>query len=135
MSAFERYVSEIVEEESAGCVEERFSSSDGQFAALQILQPFPSLNWRLDLLILESTGDISNNTVIYRRLGVLTLEYMDPKNAASPELLKLLKRSKKSLRNRLDPGSRPRSIKIRQCKEVFEELVANPWQRQTLIIV
>lgn len=135
MSAFERHVSEIVEEESAGCVEERFCSSDGQFTALQILQPFPSMNWRLDLLILESTGDISNNTVIYRRLGVLTLEYMDPKNAASPELLKLLKRSKKSLRNRLDPGSRPRSIKIRQCKEVFEELVANPWQRQTLIIV
>jgi hypothetical protein len=69
MSAFERYVSEVVEQESREEVEERFSSSHGGFAALQILQRFPSDYWNLDLLLLESTNKAPSGIVAHRRLG------------------------------------------------------------------
>jgi hypothetical protein len=44
MPAFERYVSQIIEEESAGEVEEKFSSFNGRFAALLMFQHFPSVD-------------------------------------------------------------------------------------------
>lgn len=134
MSKFERYVSKMVEE-SAGEVEEKFSSLNCRFVALQMLQHFPSMDRRLDILILEATGGMSNGMTIHRRLGVLPLRYIDQRNMASPELLKVLEESRGSLRSRLGEGSRRRSTKLRQGKEVFEELVAEPWLIQTMIIV
>ena len=135
MSVLERYVSNIVEEESVGEVEERFSSSNGRFAALQMLQHFPSMDRRLDLLILEGTGDTLNDMTIYRRVGVLSLQYVHQSFIASPELVKMREVSKRSLRSRLGSNSHRRSEKLRQSKEVFEELVAEPWPRRTIIII
>lgn len=135
MSVLERYVSNIIEEESVGEVEERFSSSNGRFAALQMLQHFPSMDRRLDLLILEGTGDTLNDMTIYRRVGVLSLQYVHQRFIASPELVKIREVSKSSLRSRLGSNSHRRSEKLRQSKEVFEELVAEPWPRRTIIII
>lgn len=135
MSALERYVSNIVEEESIGEVEERFSSSNGRFAALQMLQHFPSIDRRLDLLVLEGTGGTLNSMTIYRRVGVLSLQYIHQRFIASPELVKVREVSKRSLRSRLGSDSHRRSKKLGQSKEVFEELVSEPWSRRTIIII
>lgn len=134
MSAFERYISDIVEEESAGEVEEKFSSPNGRFAALQMLQHFPSLDRRLDFLILEANVGTPNGTATHRRLGVLTLRYIDRRYMASPELVKIHEAAKGSLRSRLGANTHRRSKKLRQSKEVFEELAAKPWPTQTIII-
>ena len=96
---------------------------------------FPSMDRRLDLLILEGTGDTLNDMTIYRRVGVLSLQYVHQSFIASPELVKLRKVSKNSLRSRLGSDSHRRSKRLRQSKEVFEELVAEPWPRRTIIII
>lgn len=130
MSVFERYVSEVIEDECEEDTEERLSSSNGQFTALQILQPFPWSSVRL-----ESTCRTLHGKIVYRRLGVLTLEHPDPEDAACPELLKMLSKSEKSIRNRSDPRSKPRWKSIRQCQHVLEELIADAWPMQTVVIV
>jgi hypothetical protein len=135
MPAFERYVSQIIEEKSAGEVEEKFSSFNGRFAALLMFQHFPSVDRRLELLILETTGGTSNCMTIHRRLGVLSLRYIHQRCIASPELLKVFEVSKGSLRSRLGADGHRRSRKLRQSKDVFEELAAKPWPSQTIIIV
>jgi hypothetical protein len=135
MSALERYVSNVVEKESIGGVEERFSSPNGRFAALQMLQHFPSMDRRLDLLVLEATGDTSDGMTLYHRIGLLTLRDIDRRFIASPALAKVLEKSKGSLRSRLGSGSRRRSGKLQESKEVFEEMVAEPWPRRTIIII
>jgi hypothetical protein len=118
MSALERYVSKVVEKESVGGVEERFSSPNGRFAALQMLQHFPSMDRRLDLLVLEATGDTSDGMTLYRRLGLLTLRYIDRRCMASPALVKVLEKSKGSLQSQLGSGSHRRSKTLQESKEV-----------------
>ncbi|KAH0565866.1 hypothetical protein GP486_000744 [Trichoglossum hirsutum] len=136
MPALERHISKVVEEESIRGVEEVYSfPSDGRYAALQVLQHFPSMDRRLDLLILEATGGNSKCIPIYRRVGVLTLRHFDQRLVASPSLRDAYERSKHSLRSRLGPESSRRRVRWTQCKEVFLELAAEPWLRQTVIIV
>jgi hypothetical protein len=135
MSALERYVSNVVEKESVGGVEERFSSPNGRFAVLQMLQHFPSMDQRLDLLVLEVTGDTSDGMILYHRLGLLTLWYIDRRITASPALVKALEKSKGSLRSQLGSGSHRRSETLQESKEVFKEMVAEPWPRRTIIII
>jgi hypothetical protein len=135
MSALERYVSNVVEKESVGGVEERFSSPNGRFAVLQMLQHFPSMDKRLDLLVLEVTGDTSDGMILYHRLGLLTLRYINRRITASPALVKALEKSKGSLRSQLGSGSHRRSETLQESKEVFKEMVAEPWPRRTIIII
>jgi hypothetical protein len=135
MSALERYISNIVEEESLGEVEEKFTSSTGRFAVLKMLQPFPSLDRRLVVLILEATGGTSNGIAVHRRLGVLTFRYIHQSQMVSPKLLKSREAAKCSLRSRLGSNTPPRSEKLRKSKEVFKELDAQPWPTQTIIII
>jgi hypothetical protein len=135
MSALERYVSKVVEQESVGEVEESFSSPNGRFAALQMLQHFPSMDRRLDLLVLEATGGTSDGMTLYRRLGLLTLRYIIRRFTASPALVKVMEKSKGSLRSHLGSGGPRRSGKLQESKEVFEEMVAEPWPRRTVIII
>jgi hypothetical protein len=85
MSAFKRYVSEVVKQESREEVEERFSSLHGGFAALQILRGFLSDCYHLDILLLESTNKVPSGIVAHRRLGVLTLRGTN--QGAYPRLL------------------------------------------------
>ena len=136
MPALERHISQVVEEESLQGVEEIYSfPSNGRYVALQVLQHFPSMDRRLDLLILEATGGNSKCIPIYRRVGVLTLRHYHQRSVASPELRDVFERSKHSLGSRLDPGSGPRRVRWAQSKDVFLELAAEPWPRQTVIIV
>lgn len=134
MSTFERCISEAIEDECVEGTEERSSSSNGRFAALQMLQPFPWSGTRRDLLILESTGKTMQGNSVYRRLGVLTLEHTDPRHLARPRLIERLRTSDRSITSQLNPRSKTRPMKIRQCKRVLEELVADPWPMQTIII-
>jgi hypothetical protein len=137
MSAFERYVSEVVEQESREEVEERFSSLHGGFAALQILWRFPSGYCHLDILLLESTNKATSGMVAHRRLGVLTLRRT--KQVASPKLLQRIEASKQaskySLRSQLGANIHQSSRRTSAAKAVFKELAANPWPRRTVIIV
>jgi hypothetical protein len=133
MSAFERYVSKVVEQESREEVEERFSSSHGGFAALQILQRFPSDYWNLDLLLLESTNKAPSGIVAHRRLGVLTLQHTN--QGANSSLLQRIKASKRSLRSQLGENLHQPSNATPPAEAAFKELAMNPWPRQTVVIV
>ncbi|KAH7111132.1 hypothetical protein B0J11DRAFT_599023 [Dendryphion nanum] len=134
MSAFERHISEIVEEESAGSVKAGSSCSSSHFVALQVARKTLSGILRHDLLILESTSDTLDDTIVYRRLGVLSLEYVSRNCIACPEFVKKIEQSRKSLRNRLGPGGNVRSREIRRCKKVLVELIKTPWPTQTVMI-
>jgi hypothetical protein len=46
-----------------------------------------------------------------------------------------LEKLKGSLRSQLGSGSHRRSKKLQESKEVFEEMVAEPWPRRTIIII
>jgi hypothetical protein len=127
MSAFERHVSCIVEEESAGQVEEKFTSSNSQYTALKMLRHLPHL--RYELLILEGTGDSSNGMTIHRRLGVLTVEHRA--ETSSPSITTLVEELDKSLRSQLSGGICYQTTKL-QSIEVFEEIDA--WPTHTIII-
>jgi hypothetical protein len=127
ISRFERYLSELIEEESPGDVEDQYvSPPGGHFAAIKMV----SNSLTLDLLILEATGDVSNGISVYRRIGVCTLLYIHESDIAPPELRKI----KPSLTTRLGPprGKR-KGIKARN--DVVEELESESWEQETVIIV
>jgi hypothetical protein len=90
---------------------------------------------RLDLLVLEATGGTSDGMTLYHRLGLLTLRYIHRRFTASPALVKALEKSEGSLRGQLGSGSHRRSKTLQESKEVFEEMVAEPWPRRTIIII
>ena len=131
MSEFERHLSEIVEKESLGGVEYRYSSPPGgHSAALQMLGDVDLL----DLLVLEATGEVSNGINVYRRVGVLTLRYFPEENVASPNLIATLEKLKTSRTARLGP--KKEGIKTQKASNhVVTELMREPWETETVIIV
>jgi len=131
MSKFERHVSEIVETESSGSVEPRYSSPPGgHFAALQMLEDGGSL----DLLVLEATGKVQNSVHVYRRVGVLKLLHIHESNAASPDTIAALEKLEESRIARLSPRKQQwENQKI--CNDVIRELQRDPWEIVTVTIV
>jgi hypothetical protein len=131
ISKFERHLSEIVENESLGNVEHRYSSPHGgHFAALQILGDMHSL----DLLVLKATGEVSNSINVYRRVGVLTLRYFHRGSIASPDLIARLKEFETSRTALLGPQEKNRR-KQKGSNDVVMELRREPWKTETVIIV
>ena len=132
MSAFERYVSEIVEEESQGAVEDRSSSSSGgHFVALQMLGDSNSLA----LLVLEATGEVSSGINMYRRVGALTLWYFREEDVASPDVLaKLSDLEEKSLTFQLGPQKLLGGQSLKASSNVVAEMWREPWNLGTVII-
>ena len=131
MSEFERHLSEIVEKESLGGVEYRYSSPPGgHSAALQMLGDVDLL----DLLVLEATGEVSNGINVYRRVGVLTLRYFPKGSVASPDLIARLEEFKTSRTARLSPKEES-TKKQKASNHVVTELRREPWKTETVIIV
>lgn len=131
ISEFERQLSKIVEKESLGDVEHRYSSPpSGHFAALQMHIDMNSL----DLLVLEATGEISNKINVYRRVGVVKIRHFHNKSVASPNLIAMLKKIENSRAVRLGPQrEKPRKWKV--SNDVITEIQREPWKRETVIIV
>jgi hypothetical protein len=131
ISEFERHLSEIVETESLGGVEHRYSSPPGgHFAALQMLRDIHSL----DLFVLEATGEVSNGINVYRRVGVLTLRYFPKRSMASPDLIAKLEAFETSRTARLGPQKEKRG-KQKASNDVVMELERESWKTETVIIV
>ncbi|KAH0536321.1 hypothetical protein FGG08_006794 [Glutinoglossum americanum] len=131
ISEFERHLSEIVENESLGGMEHRYSSPPGgHFAALQMLGDIHSL----DLLVLEATGEVPNGINVYRRVGVITLQYLSKGNIASPDLIAKLKEFETSRTARLGLEKKKRE-KRKASNNVVMELRREPWKTETIIIV
>jgi hypothetical protein len=131
ISEFERHLSEIVENESLGGVEHRYSSPPGgHFAALQMLGDIDSL----DLLVLEATGEVSNGVNVYRRVGVLTLRYFHKGDIASPDLIAKLEEIETSRTARLGP-EKEKWEEQKASNDVVVELRREPWKTETIIIV
>jgi Heterokaryon incompatibility protein (HET) len=129
MSKLERYLSEIIEEESPRGVENRYyAPSGGGFAVLQMLGSMHSR----DLLVLEA----SNGTNEYRRIGVLPLHYSPKSMMASPNLIAAIDAIENSRKARLGPQNenwRKRTHKI--SNDVWIELREEDWEKQTITIV
>lgn len=131
ISIFEQHLSQIVENESLGDVEHRYSSPPGShFAVLQMLGDI----YLLDLLVLEATGEVSNGINIYRRVGVLTLRYFPKGFIASPDLIAKLKKFETSCTARLGPQEK-NLRKRKVSNDVVMELRREPWKTETVIIV
>jgi hypothetical protein len=131
ISKFERHLSEIVENESLGDVEQRYPSPPGgHFAVLQMLGDVHSL----DRLVLEATGEVSNGINVYRRVGVLTLRYFHKGSVTSPDLIAVLKGFETSRTARLGPQEKKRG-KQKGSNDVVMELRREPWKTETVIIV
>ena len=130
ISEFERHLSEIVENESPGGVEHKYSfPPGGHFAALKMLGGTHSL----DLLVLEATGEVSNGINVYRRVGVITLQYFDKGSISSPDLIAQLEELETSRTARLGP-ERNKLEKRKASNDVIMEL-REPWKTETVIIV
>ncbi|KAH0559316.1 hypothetical protein GP486_004171 [Trichoglossum hirsutum] len=131
ISEFERHLSEIVEDESLGGVEHRYSSPPGgHFAALQMLGDIDSL----DLLVLEATGEVSNGINMYRRVGVITLRYFSEGDIASPDLIAKLEELETSRAARLGPEMEKWEGQ-KASNGVLMGLRREPWKTETVIIV
>ena len=131
ISKFERHLSEIVENNSLGDVEHRYSfPPGGHFAVLQMLEDIDSL----DLLVLEATGKFLDGIIEYRRVGVLTLWYFYEGSTASPDLIAHLKEIETSLPARLSPQKKKLRAK-KVSTDVVTELRRAPWKTGTVIII
>jgi hypothetical protein len=131
MSELERHLSEMIEVESPGEVEVRYSSpSGGHFAVLQMLRG----NDSLDMLVMESTSEVTNN--MYRRDGVIRLRGCDEGVMCSPNLLARVEEIESSLPVRLGPrGSVMRKINLRFHNKVFLEVTGEIWQEETVVVM
>ncbi len=131
ISKFERHLSEIVENESPGDVEHRYSfPPGGHFAVLQMLGDIQSL----DLLVLEATGEVSKGIDVYRRVGVLTLVYFHERMQASPDVIAMFKEFETSRTARIGPQKKKQK-ELKGCNDVVMELRREPWKTETVIIV
>ncbi|KAK5072233.1 hypothetical protein LTR70_010539 [Exophiala xenobiotica] len=132
LSAFERHVSHLIEDEHG----ERAASfaGEGRFAAVLMLQHFPSVDHRLDVLVLEAANGAGAAVPQFRRLGVVRLCYFDEKLKASPGLLTRYRTVQDSLPYRLGLHPGFRRMKITQAKAVFNELSNQRWPDQTLLV-
>ena len=134
MSEFERYVSEIVKEESQGVVEDRYSSSSGgHFVALKMLGGSSSL----DLLVLEAIirGKSQTASICYRRVGALTLgTSLREEDVASPDLLAKLSDIEKSLTFQLGPRKLLGGQSLKASSNVIAEMRRESWKLGTVII-
>lgn len=134
LSAFERHLSHIIEcDHSQGA---KSFSQEGRFAALLMLQHWPSYDNQVDILILQATEPNAKTTSSsFKRIGLVTLAYISDRFNSPSRLHMLYEKARNSLRYRLNPGSWPRKVKRTYCKEVFQEIENNPWPRQSITIV
>ena len=134
LSAFERHVSNIVEDDYSQRANE--FSREGHYIALLMLRHWPSFDNRRDVLILEAARlNANTGSSTFKRVGVITIGYIAENLQASPELLVQLEKARYSLENRLNPGRGLRSVKRVYCREVIQELKDKPWPYQTVMIV
>ena len=132
MSELERHLSEIVENESSGSVDPRYFPPPGvHFATLQMMG---DVHDKIELLVLESTGNVSNGHNEYCRVGVVTLRYFSPSDVASPKLLARLAKFDDSLTARLDPRKN-QAEKQKASNAVIAEMRREPWNIETVVII
>jgi hypothetical protein len=132
MSEFERHLSEITENESFGSVDQRYSFPSGvHFAALQMIGDGYS---KIDLLVLESTGNVSNGHNEYYRVGVVTLQYFSTGDVASPGLRAILAKIDDSLNARLGPPKN-QTRKQKASNAVVAEMRREPWNIETVVVI
>jgi hypothetical protein len=110
LTAFERFLSQVIEYESHGLVSKKYFEANNEFAAVQILQQRWGSFLRQEILILELFGNREDTSrTFYRRLGRLTIEWF---------------------------SGPPKPAEMWSIGEhAFVELRDKPWPLQTVVIV
>jgi hypothetical protein len=131
MSELERYLSEIINEETQENVPQKYSSpSEGHFIVLSMLR-----DWQvLYLLVLEATGGIHNGINVYRRTGILKLQYTNPADCIRPTLSNVKKETDTSLAAKLRQRKPPRKARP-SPNAVYMEVETENWEKETVMIV
>jgi hypothetical protein len=134
LSAFERHLSSVVEVDY-GKKANKFSY-EGRYAAVLLVQEWPSLSHRIDCLILKTLqSQEEGKGEVFERLGaVLKLSFYNTSETSS-SILRALKRTERSLEHRLNLEAGPQRSKHIFCEKFFQEYGRKPWHTETLTIV
>ncbi|KIW40681.1 uncharacterized protein PV06_07858 [Exophiala oligosperma] len=133
LSAFERHLSRVVELDYGQRANE--FSGEGCYAALLLVQEFPSIDCRVDALILRrSQSRKDERGTVFERLGVLRLSFYSI--PTSPSFLsRRIGPQEQSLDHRLNSRGGVRRSKRIFCREVFQEYKRSRWPRESVRIV
>lgn len=136
LSAFERHLSRVIESDYGERADQ--FSGEGRYVALLLLQEFPSIECRVDALILKQVAGLSlshedEEGIAHERLGVLKLSFF--RDSASASLLSIRANRKETLDDRLNPQPGPRRGKRIFCKEFFEEYHRSKWACESVVII
>ncbi|KAK6375642.1 hypothetical protein LTR64_003770 [Lithohypha guttulata] len=128
LSAFERHISQLIEDQYESRAVEL--AHQAKFAAVLMLKHFPSIDHRMDVLVLEATGQEGDALSVFQRCGVVQLCYFNV-NAKTLQL----RRGQESLSHRLGLSSGPRRVKHLCAKAVFDELYTKMWPQQEITMI
>ncbi|KAK5208223.1 hypothetical protein LTR41_006159 [Exophiala xenobiotica] len=132
LSAFERHLSHVVELDYGDRAND--FSREGCYAALLLVRARPSLDNRVDALILQnSPSHKDEKTTVLERLGVLKLSFYS--RSSSPSLPRMMRSKEKSLGYRLNPERGFRRSKRIFCKKFFQEYSISKWPCESVTIV
>ncbi|KIW93599.1 uncharacterized protein Z519_06204 [Cladophialophora bantiana CBS 173.52] len=132
LSAFERHLSHVVELDYG----ERANdfSREGRYAALLLMQAWPSFDNRLDALVLQNMPSYKDErSTVLKRPGLLKLSFYSI--PTSPSLSEKLELQEKSLDYRLNPEGGFRRSKRIFCEEFFQEYSKSNWPCDSVTIV
>lgn len=118
LTAFERHISHVIEDQYQQGAE-NLAGAD-RYAAVLMLRHMPSIDHRLDVLILKTTSTPNSTIPVYERVGIIKLVYYN--HYSSSVLLASHRRVQDSLRYRLGLARGPRRTKVIPGKAVFDEL-------------
>ncbi|KAK5069388.1 hypothetical protein LTR51_008638 [Lithohypha guttulata] len=128
LSAFERHISHLIEDEYASSAVD--FAHESKFAAILMLKHFPSIDHRVDVLLLEAIDQNAHATSSFRRRGVVQLCYLSDKAKSL-----YWHKPQEHLSYRLGLSSGPRKAKYLSAKAVFEELRHKMWAWHQLTMV
>lgn len=133
LSAFESYLSRVVELDYGERANE--FSCEGCYAALLLVEKFPSYGRRMDALILRrSQSHIEKRSSAFERLGVLRLSFLG--DSTSPSLSsRIFGLQEQSLDPRLNSSVEVRRPSRIFCKKGFQEYDRSRWPRESVTIV
>ena len=131
ITKLERYISQIVDEECQGNIPQRYSSPLGGHFGILIMLGNIGL---LYLLVLETTGCDTLGATIYRRVGILKLQYTDRSSYLSPALVAMRKEAQTSITARFGLRKTPRKVRPAP-NDVFMEVKKADWVKETVMVV
>ena len=134
VSAFERYLSQVIKKDYDR--DAVMFSNHGNYLAILMLQEFPSVDHRVDVMLLEANQSVvPSERLTFSRIGVVSTGYLDKRFKVSQRLTALKRAMQGTLTNRLDPTRGPRRGRRLFCEEVWKEMNTKMWQQELIHVV